>query len=312
MAEDSLIDRIIAGDPNAVARAISKAEDGTPGASQLMKEIFPRTGRALVIGLTGAPGAGKSSLVDKLATVYRKRGERVGIVAVDPSSPFTGGAILGDRIRMQTLSLDKGVFIRSMATRGNLGGLARATVDAVAILDAAGYQKIIVETVGVGQDEVEIVKTADVCVVVLVPGMGDDVQAMKAGIMEIGDIFAINKADRDGVLRIEKEVEALLALAMREDGWQPPIVKTVAIENKGIEELAAAIDQCHEFQQKADTTGARRQAIARWRILELLRERLLARVLNVDSTSLKLDRLAVEVANKQRDPYSAVEEILKR
>ena len=311
MGEDSVIDRITAGDPNAVARAISKVEDGAADAAELMKKIFPRTGRALVIGITGAPGAGKSSLVDKLATIYRQRGERVGIVAVDPSSPFSGGAILGDRIRMQALSLDKGVFIRSMATRGNLGGLARATVDAVAILDAAGYAKIIIETVGVGQDEVEIVKTADVCVVVLVPGMGDDVQAMKAGIMEIGDIFAINKADREGVLRTEKEVEALLSLAMRDDGWQPPIVKTVAIENKGIEELASAIDQCREFQQKTDATGHRRQAIARWRILELLRERLLAQALDGSSASETLDRLAAEVASKKRDPYSAVEELIQ-
>jgi LAO/AO transport system kinase len=311
MGEDSVIDRITAGDLNAVARAISKVEDGAADASELMKKVFPRTGRALVIGITGAPGAGKSSLVDKLAAVYRKRGERVGIIAVDPSSPFSGGAILGDRIRMQALSLDKGVFIRSMATRGNLGGLARATVDAVAILDAAGYAKVIIETVGVGQDEVEIVKTADVCVVVLVPGMGDDVQAMKAGIMEIGDIFAINKADREGVLRTEKEVEALLSLSMRDDGWQPPIVKTVAIENKGIEELASAIDRCRESQQKTDTSGARRQAIARWRILELLRERLLAQALNGNSASETLDRLAAEVASKQRDPYSAVEEIMR-
>jgi LAO/AO transport system kinase len=311
MGEDSLIDRIVAGDPNAVARAISKVEDGAADASELMKMIFPRTGRALVIGITGAPGAGKSSLVDKLATIYRKRGERVGIIAVDPSSPFSGGAILGDRIRMQTLSLDKGVFIRSMATRGNLGGLARATVDAVAILDAAGYQKVIVETVGVGQDEVEVVKTADVCVVVLVPGMGDDVQAMKAGIMEIGDVFAINKADREGVLRTEKEVEALLALATREDDWQPPIVKTIAIENKGIEELASAIERCREHQKKASATGQRRQAIARWRILELLRERLLAQTLNGNSASEKLDRLATEVASKKRDPYSAVDELMK-
>ena len=311
MGEDSVIDRITAGDLNAVARAISKVEDGAADAAELMKKVFPRTGRALVIGITGAPGAGKSSLVDKLAAIYRKRGERVGIIAVDPSSPFSGGAILGDRIRMQALSLDKGVFIRSMATRGNLGGLARATVDAVAILDAAGYAKIIIETVGVGQDEVEIVKTADVCVVVLVPGMGDDVQAMKAGIMEIGDIFAINKADREGVLRTEKEVEALLSLSMREDGWQPPIVKTVAIESKGIEELASAIDQCREAQQKTDATGARRQAIARWRILELLRERLLAQALNGNSASETLDRLAAEVASKKRDPYSAVEEIMR-
>src|SRR5437867_7584772 len=262
---ESLVDRVAAGDPNAVARAISKVEDGAVEAAELMKAIFPRTGRALVVGITGAPGAGKSSLVDKLAALYRKREERVGIIAVDPSSPFSGGAILGDRIRMQTLSLDKGVFIRSMATRGQLGGLARATVDAVAILDAAGYEKILVETVGVGQDEIEIAKTADVCVVVLVPGMGDDVQTMKAGIMEIGDVLVINKADRDGVLRTEKELDALLSLAPRPDTWQTPIVKTVAIESKGIDDLASAIDRAREFQKTASESNARRQSIARWR-----------------------------------------------
>ena len=307
---ESLVERISAGDINAVARAISKVEDNASDASGLMKEIFPRTGRALVVGITGAPGAGKSSLVDKLAAFYRAHGERVGIIAVDPSSPFSGGAILGDRIRMQALSLDKGVFIRSMATRGNLGGLARATVEAVAILDAAGYEKIVVETVGVGQDEIEIAKTADVCVVVLVPGMGDDVQTMKAGIMEIGDVLVINKADRDGVLRTEKELEALLSLSVRSDEWQPPIVKTVAIENKGIQELAAAIEQSYDVQKNAPTSAARRTAIARWHILELLRERLVAQTLNGNSASEKLDKLAQEVAAKSRDPYSAVEELL--
>jgi len=311
MSNEPLVDRIAAGDTAAIARAISKVEDGAADAAGLMKQVFARTGRALIIGITGAPGAGKSSLVDKLAGLYRKQGERVGIIAVDPSSPFSGGAILGDRIRMQTLGLDEGVFIRSMATRGNLGGLARATVDAIAILDAAGYQKIIVETVGVGQDEVEIVKTADVCVVVLVPGMGDDVQTMKAGIMEIGDVFAINKADREGVLRTEKELEALLAIAAREDQWQAPIVKTVATESIGIEDLASAIDRCREYQQKAPESNERRQAIARWRILELLRERLVAQALNGDSGSQKLDHLSAEVANRQRDPYSAVDEIMR-
>src|SRR5437667_5892715 len=307
---NQLIERVAAGDVTAVARAISKVEEGGPGAFDLMKQIFSRTGRALIVGITGAPGAGKSSLVDKLAAFYRKRGERVGIIAVDPSSPFSGGAILGDRIRMQTLSLDKGVFIRSMATRGQLGGLARATVDAVAILDAAGYEKILVGPVGVGQDEIEIAKTADVCVVVLVPGMGDDVQTMKAGIMEIGDILVINKADRDGVLRTEKELEALLSLAPRRDSWQSPIIKTVAIESKGIYELAAAIQSFAIFQRDTPAANERRQVIARWRILELLRDRLMAETLNGNSNE-RLDHLAAEVASRKRDPYSAVEEMMK-
>ncbi len=308
--DTTLLEKLWRGDMRVIARAISKVEDSAPDAAALMKEVFPRTGRALVIGLTGAPGAGKSSLTDKLALHYRRQQQKVGIVCVDPSSPFTGGALLGDRIRMQTLGLDPGVFIRSMATRGNLGGLARATVDAVAILDAAGYDKIIVETVGVGQDEVEIVKAADVCIVVLVPGMGDDIQASKAGIMEIGDVFVINKADREGVLRTEKELETLLTLAMRPDFWNPPIIKTVAIENKGLGDLAAALEKYHAFQQQAEHNQPRRQAIARWRILELLREKLLAQVLAVNGTSQRLDTLAAEVADKRRDPYSAVEEIL--
>ena len=310
-ATNSLSERVGNGDPAAVARAISKIEDGSEGAGALMKEIYQLSRGALVIGITGAPGAGKSSLVDKLALLYRQRGERVGIVAVDPSSPFSGGAILGDRIRMQTLGLDEGVFIRSMATRGNLGGLARATVDAVAILDAAGYAKVIVETVGVGQDEVEIVKAADVSIVVLVPGMGDDIQAIKAGIMEIGDIFVINKADRDGVYATEKELEALLSLTSRQDGWEPPIVKTVATENQGLDLLAAAIDKFRQTQLSVAESSARRRAIARWRIVELLRERLLARVLASESSVAMLEQLADEVATRRRDPYSAVEELLK-
>ena len=311
MTTNSLSERVSGGDPAAVARAISKIEDGSIDAAALMKEIYQLSRGALVIGITGAPGAGKSSLVDKLALLYRQRGERVGIVAVDPSSPFSGGAILGDRIRMQALGLDEGVFIRSMATRGNLGGLARATVDAVAILDAAGYAEVIVETVGVGQDEVEIVKAADVSIVVLVPGMGDDIQAIKAGIMEIGDIFVINKADREGVYATEKELEALLSLTSRADGWDPPIVKTVATENQGITALAEAIDKFRQTQLAASQSSERRRAIARWRIVELLRERLLARVLASDSSVAMLDQLADEVATRRRDPYSAVEELMR-
>lgn len=308
--EPTLTERLVAGETRAVARAITTVENGTAGAADLMKAVFPRTGNALVIGITGAPGAGKSSLVDKLALFYRDSGEKIGIICVDPSSPFSGGAILGDRIRMQTLGLDKNVFIRSMATRGNLGGLARATVDAVAILDAAGFDKIIVETVGVGQDEVEIVKTADVSVVVLVPGMGDDIQAIKAGIMEIGDVFVINKADREGVLRTEKELEALLSLAHRPDFWNSPIIKTIATENKGIEDLSKAIESYNDFQKSGENL-TRKTAIAKWRLLGLLQERLLADLLNRNDAGAKLDELAQEIAEKKTNPYSAVEEILR-
>ena len=312
MSASELIDKVLRGDPRSIARAITAVENGASDGAALMKGIFPHTGKALVVGITGAPGAGKSSLVDKLALYYKDRGERIGIVCVDPSSPFSGGAILGDRIRMATLGLDKNVFIRSMATRGNLGGLSRATVDAVAILDAAGFEKIIVETVGVGQDEVEIVKTADVSVVVLVPGMGDDIQAIKAGIMEIGDVFVINKSDREGVLRTQKELEALLSLAHRPDFWNPPIVKTVATENKGIEDLSAAIESYRAFQSGTEASLTRKQAVARWRLLELLQERLLNELLSQNGTEAKLQQLAERVATKETDLYTAVEELIDR
>lgn len=311
MSTSELIQKVLEGQPRAVARAITRIENQTDEAADIMKAVFPSTGNAIVIGITGSPGAGKSSLVDKLALLYKDKGERVGIVCIDPSSPFSGGAILGDRIRMSALGTDKNIFIRSMATRGNLGGLSRATVDAVAILDAAGYDKVIVETVGVGQDEVEIVKTADVSVVVLVPGMGDDIQAIKAGIMEIGDVFVINKADREGVLRTQKELEALLGLAHRPDMWNPPIVKTIATESRGIEDLATAIESYSEFQKQADSGRERRQAIARWRLLELLQEKLLSDLLKQDDARGELERLAVEVADKKCDPYSAVESVLE-
>ncbi|MFL6374797.1 MAG: methylmalonyl Co-A mutase-associated GTPase MeaB [Pyrinomonadaceae bacterium] len=309
---NDLIDKLLAGEPRSIARAITTVENGGPDGAELMKSIFPHTGKAMVIGITGAPGAGKSSLVDKLALHYKNTGERIGIVCIDPSSPFSGGAILGDRIRMATLGLDKNVFIRSMATRGNLGGLSRATVDAVAILDAAGYSKVIVETVGVGQDEVEIVKTADVSVVVLVPGMGDDIQAIKAGIMEIGDVFVINKADREGVLRTQKELEALLSLAHRPDMWNPPIVKTVATESKGVEDLSAAIASYNQFQSTNEHAFDRRRAIARWRLTELLQERLLADLMSRNGTGTRLDELAGQIAAKTLDPYSAVEQLVNR
>lgn len=312
MPESQLIDKLFDGDPRTIARAISRVENLSPDAAELMKAVFPKTGNALVIGITGAPGAGKSSLVDKLALYYKDAGKRVGIICVDPSSPFSGGAILGDRIRMSALGLNEDIFIRSMATRGKLGGLSRATVDAVAILDAAGFDIVLVETVGVGQDEVEIVKTADVSVVVLVPGMGDDIQAIKAGIMEIGDVFVINKADREGVLRTQKELDALLALAHRPDMWQPPIVKTIATESKGIDDLAAAIESYSDFQKNADTASERRQAIAKWRLLELLQERLLSDLINRNGVGGRLDEISKEIAEKKRDPYSAVEELVSK
>ncbi len=307
------VDKILSGNKLAIARAISTVEDGRPESLQLLKEIFPHTGKALVIGITGAPGAGKSTLVDRLAVHYRKQNEKVGIIAVDPSSPFTGGAILGDRIRMQNMATDVGIFIRSMASRGNLGGLARATVEAVAILDAGGFTKIIVETVGVGQDEVDIVKTADVTVVVLVPGMGDDIQAIKAGIMEIGDVFVINKADRDGVLRTERELEMLLSISERADGWHPLIVKTIATEDGGIPELTNAVANYADFVASNNEKAiARRLNIAESRIIELLRDRLLKAALKKVTTDGELKTLAKAVAERERDPYSVVDEIVGR
>lgn len=309
----AIVDKVLGGEKLAIARAISTVEDGRADAAQLLKEVFPHTGKALVIGITGAPGAGKSTLVDRLATHYRKLGEKVGIIAVDPSSPFTGGAILGDRIRMQSMATDPGIFIRSMASRGNLGGLARATVDAVAILDAGGYAKIIVETVGVGQDEVDIVKAADVTVVVLVPGMGDDIQAIKAGIMEIGDVFAINKADRDGVLRTERELEMLLSISERGDGWKPPIVKTVATAGDGIEGLAEAVASYADFVASNNGQSSERRAnVARYRIIEMLRDRLLRIALSKATSEDELKSFSQAVASRTRDPYSVVDEIISR
>src|SRR6185503_7931130 len=242
-----LAERVVSGDPRAMARAISLIEDENPATPDLIRAIFSRTGRAYLVGVTGPPGAGKSTLVDRLTSEIRRQGQTVGVIAVDPTSPFTGGAVLGDRLRMQTHAEDQAVFIRSMATRGHLGGLARATGDAALVLDASGKEVILIETVGVGQDEVDIIRTADISIVTLVPGAGDDVQALKAGIMEIADIFVVNKADREGADRVVTEVEANLALRAYGSGeWRPPILKTIATTGAGVAELAAAIERFRE------------------------------------------------------------------
>jgi LAO/AO transport system kinase len=312
ISSHSNISKILSGDKRSIARAITAIESGQPKATEMLKGLFAHTGRAVVIGITGAPGAGKSTLVDGLASYYRLREQRVGIIAVDPSSPFTGGAILGDRIRMQNMATDPGIFIRSMAARGHLGGLARATTDAVAVLDAGGYGTIMIETVGVGQDEIDIVKTADVTVVVLVPGMGDDIQAIKAGLMEIADLFVINKADRDGVERTEREIQSLLSISQRPDGWSPRIVRTVAIEKAGIDLLARAVDEYIDyFRSEGSRIEGRRTAVAEHRIVEMLRDRLFNLALERGVTRAELRRLAQSVADRSRDPYSVVDEIIE-
>jgi LAO/AO transport system kinase len=274
------VERIRSGEVRALARAITMIEDSRPESSLLLKALFPITGRARVIGLTGSPGAGKSTLVDQLAREYRKQEKTVGVICVDPTSPYTGGAILGDRIRMQSHHADPGIYIRSMATRGFLGGLARATTDVATALDASGKDLIMIETVGVGQDEVDIVRLADVTIVILVPGMGDDVQTIKAGIMEIADIFVINKSDRDGAERVEREIRAMQSLAIRKDSWTPPVIKTVASEGKGISDLAAAIVNYEQYLREKDLLLTKKISNWRERLVEMLREALLQRVLN--------------------------------
>jgi LAO/AO transport system kinase len=307
-ALNTLIDFLRSGDPRALARAISTVENRAPGWSYLLKALFPHTGKARVIGLTGAPGAGKSTLVDQLARLYRKQNRTVGIVAVDPTSPYTGGAILGDRIRMQDHFADSGIYIRSMATRGSLGGLARTTADVTTVLDASGRNVILIETVGVGQDEVDVVRLADITVVILVPGMGDDVQTIKAGIMEIADIFAINKSDREGAERVEREIRALQSLAVRNDGWTPPIVKTVASEGKGVEELGAAVAEYENYLQKENR--ALKKSVENWqaRLVEMLRDAMLEKA-RAQLGDGNMARLAADVAEHKRDPYSLIEEI---
>ena len=307
----SLISPLRSGDPRSLARAISVVENRQRGFLDLLKALFPHTGHARVLGLTGAPGAGKSTLVDQLAKLYRKENQTVGIIAVDPTSPYTGGAILGDRIRMQDHHSDPGIFIRSMATRGSLGGLARTTADVSTVLDASGRDRILIETVGVGQDEVDIVRLADITVVILVPGMGDDVQTIKAGIMEIADIFVINKSDREGAERVEREIRAMQSLDIRNDGWTLPIIKTVATQGAGTKELAAAIADYEAYLKKGNLLFQKNVENWRDRLVEMLRDAMLERA-RAQIEGPSLDRYAAEIAEHKRDPYSLVEEIVAK
>jgi GTPase len=306
-----LADRVLAGDPRAIARAISLIEDEDPSSGDLVRAIFGRTGRAYLIGVTGPPGAGKSTLVDRLTFELRKTGVTLGVIAVDPTSPFSGGAVLGDRLRMQAHAQDEGVFIRSMATRGHLGGLARATGDAALVLDAAGKDIIIIETVGVGQDEVDIIRTADVSIVTLVPGTGDEVQALKAGIMEIADIFVVNKSDREGADRLVSAVEANLALqTYGEDEWRPPILKTMATAGKGVAELVDAIQRFREHS--ARTQAARRRTRSEYRLRELISQRFMDHLERDVLAPNELTAIVDRIAERKLDPYTAASDLLAR
>jgi LAO/AO transport system kinase len=298
-ALDELVPRLLERQPRAVARAVTLVEGGGEAQRELVHRIYQRTGRARVVGFTGPPGAGKSTLVDRFARLCRERGETVGVLAVDPTSPYTGGAILGDRIRMESLYLDPGTFIRSMATRGAMGGLARATHDAVDVLDAAGFDWVLVETVGVGQDEVDVVKSVDTVLVITVPGLGDDIQAIKAGLMEIADVFVINKADREGVDRTARDLSTMLGLTEHKLDWRPPIVKTVAARNEGVDKVLEKVEEHRRWLESSGGLAERRRAQLRLRVEAILKHRVLAEADRSVGLAAEVERGLAE----KIDPY---------
>jgi LAO/AO transport system kinase len=314
----SLATDVLAGDRRAAARLLRAIDDELPAAEAALRDLFPHTGRAHIVGITGTPGAGKSTLCDRLIAAWRAKGRTVGVLAVDPTSPFTGGAILGDRIRMQDHALDKGVFIRSLATRGNLGGLSRATFDSAKVFDAMGVDHILVETVGVGQDEVEIAQLAHTTIVVTVPGLGDDVQAIKAGILEIADVFVVNKADREGADRTIRDLRGMLDLRRshpvpgQPEPWEPPIISCIAVQNEGIGELARVIDR---HGQQLDSTGERirrEAARARAELLSRLQGRLMSRAIaSLEARNGPLDEIALRIARREADPYTVADDTLR-
>jgi LAO/AO transport system kinase len=305
-----IIEKVLKADVRAIAKTISLIENNSSRTQSILKELYPHTGNAFILGVTGPPGAGKSTLVDKLAELIRKQEKTIGIIAIDPTSPFSGGAILGDRIRMQRHSTDPGIFIRSMATRGHLGGLSRATNDAITVLDASGKDIIIIETVGVGQDEVEIVNTAHTSIVVLTPIMGDDIQTIKAGIMEIADVFVINKADKGDYRRLEVDLKNMIEQFSREDGWEAPIVATVAIKDTGLEELLQKIYSHREYILKQDLLKYKAKIRSQMQLMDLIKELALQKICSISLSPEVLEQHLEKIVARESDPYSAAEDII--